>query len=168
MGKSKTTKFKRPHFNSVGLPVSAVKEEEGAEEEHDEESCPAAELLEKLQSPSADIREFACASISRVVQQSQTIPGFLQRDAVRRLGPMLLDGSLAVRETAAGALRNLSACGGQEVCEDMVKHDVMTPLTALLRECCSGFDSAAVPMKDQSNPVEDVANEAVNLLWNLW
>lgn len=30
--------------------------------------------------------------------------------------------------------RNLSACGGQEVCEDMVKHDVMTPLTALLRE----------------------------------
>ncbi|KAK5607222.1 hypothetical protein CRENBAI_004608 [Crenichthys baileyi] len=164
MGKSKTTKFKRPHFNSVGLPVSAVKEEE---EEHDEESCPAGELLEKLQSPSADIREFACASISRVVQQSQTIPGFLQRDAVRRLGPMLLDGSLAVRETAAGALRNLSACGGQEVCEDMVKHDVMTPLTALLRECCSGFDSAAVPMKDQSNPVEDVANEAVNLLWNL-
>ncbi|XP_037550147.1 HEAT repeat-containing protein 3-like [Nematolebias whitei] len=121
----------------------------------------------RLQSPSADVREFACASISRVVQQSQSIPGFLQRGAVKRLGPMLLDGSLAVRETASGALRNLSACGGQEVCEDMVKHDVMTPLTALLRECCSGFDGAVVTMKDQKNPVEDVANEAVNLLWNL-
>ncbi|XP_043962455.1 HEAT repeat-containing protein 3 [Gambusia affinis] len=167
MGKSKTTKFKRPQFNSVGLPVNAVKEADGAEEELDEESCPAAELLEKLQSPSADIREFACASISRVVQQSQTIPGFLQRDAVRRLGPMLLDGSVAVRETATGALRNLSACGGQEVCEDMVRHDIMTPLTALLRECCTGFDTAAVAMKDQSNPVEGVAIEAVNLLWNL-
>lgn len=59
----------------------------------------------QLQSPSADVREFACASISRVVQQSQTIPGFLQRDAVRRLGPMLLDKSLNVRETATGALR---------------------------------------------------------------
>uniref|UniRef100_A0A669E9U4 HEAT repeat containing 3 n=1 Tax=Oreochromis niloticus TaxID=8128 RepID=A0A669E9U4_ORENI len=134
MGKSKTNKFKRPQFNSVGLPVTAVKEGDGEEEEHGDDSCPAAELLEKLQSPSADVREFACASISRVVQQSQTIPGFLQRDAVRRLGPMLLDRSLAVRETATGALRNLSACGGQEVCEDMVKHDVMTPLTALLRE----------------------------------
>ncbi|TNN28295.1 HEAT repeat-containing protein 3 [Liparis tanakae] len=120
-----------------------------------------------LQSPSADVREFACASISRVVQQSQTIPVFLQRDAVRRLGPMLLDNSLAVRETAAGALRNLSVCGGQEACEDMVKHDVMTPLTALLRESCAGFEGAAVAMKDQKNPVEDVANEAVNLLWNL-
>uniref|UniRef100_A0A665VJ17 SYO1-like TPR repeats domain-containing protein n=1 Tax=Echeneis naucrates TaxID=173247 RepID=A0A665VJ17_ECHNA len=134
MGKSRTTKFKRPQFNAVGLPVNAVKEAAVEEEQLGEDSCPAAELLEKLESPSADVREFACASISRVVQQSQTIPGFLQRDAVRRLGPMVLDSSLAVRETATGALRNLSACGGQEVCENMVKHDVMTPLTALLRE----------------------------------
>lgn len=167
MGKSKTTKFKRPQFNSVGLPAVVVKEADLEEEELGDESCPAAELLEKLQSPSADVREFACASISRVVQQSQTIPGFLQRDAVRRLGPMLLDKSLNVRETATGALRNLSACGGQEVCEDMVKHDVMTPLTALLRECCAGFESASASTTEQKNAVEDVANEAVNLLWNL-
>ncbi|KAM9410577.1 HEAT repeat-containing protein 3 [Pholidichthys leucotaenia] len=168
MGKSKTKKFKRSQFNAMGLPVNAVKKQDHDEEEEpNDEGCPAAELLEKLQSPCADVREYACASISRVVQQSQTIPGFLQRDAVRRLGPMLLDGSVAVRETATGALRNLSACGGQEVCEDMVKHDVMTPLTALLKECCAGFESAVVLMKDQRNPVEVVANEAVNLLWNL-
>nr|XP_057945547.1 HEAT repeat-containing protein 3 [Doryrhamphus excisus] len=170
MGKSKTTKFKRPHFNAVGLPVDAMNEAAVDEEEHgndDDDDCPAAELLEKLESPSASVRELACASISRMVQQSQTIPGLLQRDAVRRLGPMLLDRSLAVRETAAGALRNLSACGGQEVCEDMVKRDVMTPLTALLRECCTGFDGAAGQMKDQKNPVDEVANEAINLLWNL-
>uniref|UniRef100_A0A8P4GDN1 HEAT repeat containing 3 n=1 Tax=Dicentrarchus labrax TaxID=13489 RepID=A0A8P4GDN1_DICLA len=146
MGKSKTTKFKRPQFSTVGLPVNAGKEEDAEEEDHGDESCPAAELLEKLQSPSADVREFACASISRVVQQSQTIPGFLQRDAVRRLGPMLLDSSLAVRETATGALRNLSACGGQEVCEDMVKHDVMTPLTALLRESQAHFLTLFLPL----------------------
>uniref|UniRef100_A0A8C1JBA7 HEAT repeat containing 3 n=1 Tax=Cyprinus carpio TaxID=7962 RepID=A0A8C1JBA7_CYPCA len=121
-----------------------------------------------LQSPSADVREYACASISRVVQQSQMIPGFLQRDAVRKIGPLLLDRSLAVRETAAGALRNLSACGGPEVCEDMVKQDVLTPLSALLRECCTGFDMSSSPtMKGQKHTVEDVANEAVNLLWNL-
>uniref|UniRef100_A0A665VIS3 SYO1-like TPR repeats domain-containing protein n=1 Tax=Echeneis naucrates TaxID=173247 RepID=A0A665VIS3_ECHNA len=142
MGKSRTTKFKRPQFNAVGLPVNAVKEAAVEEEQLGEDSCPAAELLEKLESPSADVREFACASISRVVQQSQTIPGFLQRDAVRRLGPMVLDSSLAVRETATGALRNLSACGGQEVCENMVKHDVMTPLTALLREVRLFYESS--------------------------
>lgn len=48
MGKSKTTKFKRPQFNSAGLPVNAVKEDEPAGEELDEDDCPAAELLEKV------------------------------------------------------------------------------------------------------------------------
>ncbi|XP_046898389.1 HEAT repeat-containing protein 3 [Hypomesus transpacificus] len=165
MGKSKNNKFKRPQFNSVGLPTNAVKE---VEDDHDETDSPAGELLEKLHSPCADMREFACASISRVVQQSQAIPGFLQRDAVRRLGPLVLDPSLAVRETATGALRNLSACGGHEVCEDMVKQDIMTPLTVLLRDCCTGFETnSALSLKEKKNKAEDVANEAVNLLWNL-
>uniref|UniRef100_A0A671RC45 HEAT repeat-containing protein 3-like n=1 Tax=Sinocyclocheilus anshuiensis TaxID=1608454 RepID=A0A671RC45_9TELE len=165
MGKTKNNKFKRPSFSPDGLSSTPVKQT--ADESEDEDS-PAAELLDKLQSPSADVREYACASISRVVQQSQTIPGFLQRDAVRKIGPLLLDRSLAVRETAAGALRNLSACGGPEVCEDMVRQDALTPLSALLRECCTGFDVSSSPtVKGQKHMVEDVANEAVNLLWNL-
>lgn len=43
MGKSKTVKFKRPHF-SVGLPVNTVKEIDL--EEYDSDS--PAELLEKV------------------------------------------------------------------------------------------------------------------------
>uniref|UniRef100_A0A8C1VR78 HEAT repeat containing 3 n=1 Tax=Cyprinus carpio TaxID=7962 RepID=A0A8C1VR78_CYPCA len=165
MGKTKNNKFKRPSFSPDGLSATAVKQ---TVEESEDEDSPAAELLDKLQSPSADVREYACASISRVVQQSQTIPGFLQRDAVRKIGPLLLDRSLAVRETAAGALRNLSACGGPEVCEDMVRQDVLTPLSALLKECCAGFDGSSSPaVKGQKHTVEDIANEAVNLLWNL-
>lgn len=35
-------------------------------------------------------------------------------------------------------------------------------------QCCAGLDNAVMPMKDQKNLVEDIANEAVNLLWNLW
>uniref|UniRef100_A0A674B724 HEAT repeat containing 3 n=1 Tax=Salmo trutta TaxID=8032 RepID=A0A674B724_SALTR len=111
-------------------------------------------------SPSADVREFACASISRVVQQSQTIPGFLQRDAVRRLGPLMLDRSLAVRETATGALRNLSACGGHEVCDDMVKQDVMTPLTALLREVRPSLVNHSLKLIESSSQALSVFNKA--------
>lgn len=48
MGKSKTTKFKRPQFNAVGLPVKAVKEVDEEEEDHGEDCSPAAELLEKV------------------------------------------------------------------------------------------------------------------------
>lgn len=166
MGKTKNTKFKRPQFSPDGLAATSANQ--SVEEIEDDEDSPAAEFLDKLRSPSADLREYACASISRVVQQSQTIPGFLQRDAVRKIGPLLLDHSLAVRETAAGALRNLSACGGPEVCENMVRQDVLTPVTALMRECCAGFDVNSSPAKKgQKHTVENVANEAVNLLWNL-
>ncbi|XP_028812320.1 HEAT repeat-containing protein 3 isoform X2 [Denticeps clupeoides] len=170
MGKTKSSKFKRPRVSADGLAAGAVKRPSGDDEEavETDEDSPAAELLEKLQSPCADVRELACAGISRVVQQSQTIPAFLQRDAVRRLGPLLLDPSRAVRETAAGALRNLSACGGPEVCEDMVRQDILTPLVTLLRECCSAFEVSSAPSSQEpKHTVEGVANEAVNLLWNL-
>ncbi|XP_072135702.1 HEAT repeat-containing protein 3 isoform X1 [Mobula birostris] len=170
MGKRKTNKFARPHFSPIGQSnnIGGLEEEE---EVDGEVSSPAGELLEKLQNGSADIREFACASISKLVQEKKVIPSFLQKDAIRCLGPMLLDPSVAVRETAAGALRNLSACGGYDVCDEMVKQDVLTPLTALLRECCTELNSNMVnPQKIQGsdkNYIEDVSNEAIHLLWNL-
>ncbi|KAM7146505.1 HEAT repeat-containing protein 3 [Macrochelys suwanniensis] len=169
MGKSKARRFRSAPFSPAG-PQRAASGEGRAGEDGDGGSS-AAELLEKLQHPSADVREFACASISKMLQQKLAIPAFLQRDVVRCLGPMLLDQSLAVRETAAGALRNLSACGGFEVCDDMVTKDIMTPLVALLKECSSGLEASEVsPTKckdTKKNCVEDIANEAVNVLWNV-
>ncbi|XP_042293379.1 HEAT repeat-containing protein 3 isoform X1 [Sceloporus undulatus] len=166
MGKSKAKRFRPMPFAPAGR-MSLEKESQpgpGA-------ASPATELLEKLQHPSADVREFACASISKLLQQKQTIPAFVQRDVVRCLGPMLLDQSLAVRETATGALRNLSACGGFEVCDDMVTKDVMTPLVALLKECRAGLEESNGSLKEakdtNKNYIEDIAYEAVNLLWNV-
>ncbi|XP_073912135.1 HEAT repeat-containing protein 3 isoform X2 [Castor canadensis] len=170
MGKSRTKRFKRPQFSPTGnCQAEAVAAANGTEDEEDD--GPAAELLEKLQHPSAEVRECACAGLARLVQQRPALPCLARRDAVRRLGPLLLDPSLAVRETAAGALRNLSACGGFEVCDDMVTKDIMTPLVALLKECSAGLDSnEMIPQekKDQNrNSIENIANEAVNVLWNI-
>ncbi|XP_078257766.1 HEAT repeat-containing protein 3 [Rhinoraja longicauda] len=171
MGKRKTHKFPRPQFSPLGPANNTPEEDEETEGAGGDISSPAGDLLEKLQSPSPDVREFACASISKLVQEKRVIPSFLQKDAIRCLGPMLLDPSVAVRETAAGALRNLSACGGYEVCDEMVKQDVLTPLAALLQECCAGLDSTTVsPHKKQAagkNYLEDVSNEAIHLVWNL-
>ncbi|XP_004087410.2 HEAT repeat-containing protein 3 isoform X2 [Nomascus leucogenys] len=170
MGKSRTKRFKRPQFSPTGdcqAEAAAAANGTGGEED----DGPAAELLEKLQHPSAEVRECACAGLARLVQQRPALPGLARRDAVRRLGPLLLDPSLAVRETAAGALRNLSACGGFEVCDDMVTKDIMTPLVALLKECSAGLDSNEMSpqeKKDQNrNSIENIANEAVNVLWNI-
>ncbi|XP_043754345.1 HEAT repeat-containing protein 3 [Cervus elaphus] len=169
MGKSRTKRFKRPQFSPTGDCQAEAAAANGTEPEEDD--GPAAELLEKLQHPSAEVRECACAGLARLVQQRPVLPGLARRDAVRRLGPLLLDPSLAVRETAAGALRNLSACGGFEVCDDMVTKDIMTPLVALLKECSTGLDSNEMSpqkKKDQNrNSIENVANEAINVLWNI-
>ncbi|XP_036689664.1 HEAT repeat-containing protein 3 isoform X4 [Balaenoptera musculus] len=185
MGKSRTKRFKRPQFSPTGDCQAEAAAANGTDPEEDD--GPAAELLEKLQHPSAEVRECACAGLARLVQQRPALPGLARRDAVRRLGPLLLDPSLAVRETAAGALRNLSACGGFEVCDDMVTKDVMTPLVALLKEVLScvlfhlilgavlfgstGLDSNEMSpqeKKDQNrNSIENIANEAVNVLWNI-
>ncbi|XP_040838672.1 HEAT repeat-containing protein 3 isoform X1 [Ochotona curzoniae] len=171
MGKSRTKRFKRPQFSPTGDCEAQAAAEAANGTADEEDDGPAAELLEKLQHPSADVRECACAGLARLVQQRPVLPGLARRDAVRRLGPLLLDPSLAVRETAAGALRNLSACGGFEVCDDMVTKDVMTPLVALLKECSAGLDSNEMSPQEntdqRSSAVENIANEAVNVLWNL-
>ncbi|EGW11676.1 HEAT repeat-containing protein 3 [Cricetulus griseus] len=149
MGKSRTKRFKRPQFSPTGSCQAAVAAAANGTED-DEDDGPAAELLEK---------------------QRLALPDLARRDAVRRLGPLLLDSSLAVRETAAGALRNLSACGGFEVCDDMVAKDIMTPLVALLRECSTGLDSNEMSPQEKAdknrNSIESIANEAVNVLWNV-
>ncbi|XP_057252537.1 HEAT repeat-containing protein 3 isoform X1 [Pezoporus wallicus] len=164
MGKSRGRRFRQISFSPTGL-------EQRCDEEDDPDEEPAAELLEKVQHPSAEVREYACASISKLLQEQQAIPAFLQRDVVRCLGPLLMDYSLAVRETAAGALRNLSACGGFEVCDDMVSKDIMTPLVALLKECSTGLDANQLSLEKRiemdKNYIEDIANEAINLLWNI-
>ncbi|XP_062355765.1 HEAT repeat-containing protein 3 [Cinclus cinclus] len=164
MGKSRARRFRRAPRAPAG-PEPQRDGERGPEEEA------AAELLEKLQHPSAEVREYACASISKLLQQKHVIPAFVQRDVVRCLGPLLMDHSLAVRETAAGALRNLSACGGFDVCDDMVTNDIMTPLVALLKECSTGLDANQLSPKKcrgmNKNYIEDIANEAINLLWNI-
>ncbi|XP_005079235.1 HEAT repeat-containing protein 3 isoform X1 [Mesocricetus auratus] len=170
MGKSRTKRFKRPQFSPTGsCQAEAAAAANGTGD--DEDDGPAAELLEKLQHPSAEVRECACAGLARLVQQRPALPHLARRDAVRQLGPLLLDSSLAVRETAAGALRNLSACGGFEVCDDMVAKDIMTPLVALLRECSSGLDSNEMSSQEKADKnrtsLESIANEAVNVLWNV-
>ncbi|EAW82745.1 hypothetical protein FLJ20718, isoform CRA_c, partial [Homo sapiens] len=152
MGKSRTKRFKRPQFSPTGdcqAEAAAAANGTGGEED----DGPAAELLEKLQHPSAEVRECACAGLARLVQQRPALPGLARRDAVRRLGPLLLDPSLAVRETAAGALRNQGA-----------NHDIWL-------QCSAGLDSNEMSLqekKDQNrNSIENIANETVNVLWNI-
>ena len=53
---------------------------------------------------------------------------------VKVIGPLLIDENATLRTNAVGALRNLTRAGGPDVCQQMIKDDVMTPLCALLQK----------------------------------
>ncbi|KAI4830758.1 hypothetical protein KUCAC02_002371 [Chaenocephalus aceratus] len=137
MGKSKTTKFKRPQFNAVGLPVNAVAGGGGRGR------------------GSRGGRLSSCGA-----------PGELQRSQCRCEGVCVcqhLPGGAAEPEhpgpPAAGRRAGASApcCWTAACCEGDGRRGAQS---------CAGFESAAV-LKEKKNAAEDVANEAVNLLWNL-
>ena len=44
--------------------------------------------------------------------------------------------------------RNLSAIGSDDVCDDLVKEDIMTPLSALLRDCLSRLEQQSLEERE--------------------
>ena len=81
--------------------------------------------------------------------------------AVRSIAPLMLDGNTAIQQNAVGALRNLST-EGSEVCEEMIKQDVMTPLVALMQKIQETLSNAST-----RDGISEVALQAMHLLWNL-
>ena len=124
-------------------------------------------------------------------------PDALTASALRVVAPLMLEpGSLPIRQAAVGAAKNLSLVGA-DACDDMVKQDVMTPVTALFNKYFSdpetAFKAEPVPQKksskkaaaDDGMEVEENGDaaarenmekqetpaelfiQAVDLLWNL-
>lgn len=89
----------------------------------------------KVQSAQSEQKECACTTISNLVCQPGTASLFLKAGIVKVLGPLILEEHIGVRKGALGALRNLTTAGNCfEVCDEMVKEDIMTPVVALLQK----------------------------------
>ncbi|XP_077982591.1 HEAT repeat-containing protein 3-like [Glandiceps talaboti] len=168
MGKSKNNKFKVKTPQPTGLP--SMKDAEAEENNELMQTPPTTAqtqtitLLEKLQSPDDGDRECGCSSIALSVFDKNMIPHLLENDVVKCIGPLLIDNNLAVRESAAGALRNLSVSGSHIICERMIQDDVMTPLVALIKQCNDNMKHESDKKKDST---VKIMTQAVHLLWNL-
>ena len=102
-------------------------------------------------------RAMSCRAISHLVFESPSVELLMSQRLVKKVAPLLVDMTMAVREAAAGALRyggdtkiikcdifaflilplqyrNLSVSQSGELCEQMVKEDVMSPLSVMLKE----------------------------------
>lgn len=59
----------------------------------------------------------------------------IAKDGIAKIiGPLLMDHNAAIRVNTAHTLREIAESGREEACSDLIKDDIVTPLTALLRQ----------------------------------
>ncbi|XP_061196542.1 HEAT repeat-containing protein 3-like [Saccostrea echinata] len=167
MGKTKNKKFKIARPKPTGLMSVKDAENEMDQSTESPNSDSIHSLLEKLNGPSEEERECSCTTLANLVSQPSAVKILLQHNVVKILAPVILDKNPEIQVKALGALRNLSVDGGETVCQEMVKKDVLTPLLILFKQ----YDSNWTPEKSTGKKHKDfkssIFTEAVHILWNL-
>jgi len=169
--KQKRTERKPP-------PTGAIKtmEELDAEEEFneniDEEQTPEVNskypVLELLSSTESEKRECACADLSRIVMDSpDTIKIILEQGALKKLIDNVCDPNLGVRVAAAGALRNLTLVGGEEIAEQLVQKDCMGPVVTILQQTYSKVLNSTDKSTEEVKSMLSLLTQIMALLANI-
>lgn len=168
MGKVKKKKFSAPKPRPTGLPsVGECEAEVELQGEIDVNSATIQTIVEKLQSPNEENRECACTSIAGLVSNPSTLAAFLKLNVIKIIGPLVLDHSWDIRHRALGALRNLSVDGGEDVCQEMVAKDILTPVLALVQQFGSGDQFTATDNQRRKTMICETYAHAFYLLQNL-
>lgn len=122
-------------------------------------------IIEQIESAGCEEKFSGLQMLANICENKDCIDSLVKRKVVKIVGPLLLDRNSEVRCAAAGALRNLSACGSIEISEKLVQDDVMTPLVSLLLQYREWRPET---MNDAERKESiDTLNHAVNLLWSL-
>eukprot|EP01027_Heterolobosea_sp_BB2_P022169 GEZU01032620.1.p1 GENE.GEZU01032620.1~~GEZU01032620.1.p1 ORF type:complete len:622 (+),score=111.81 GEZU01032620.1:48-1868(+) len=160
MGKAaRIKKIKKERTNPTGLPSVAealqqqAEAEVGLVEDVDIEEGGAINtkpILQLINSAEASEREQACNAIANVVEDSNDLMVLMNGGVIKKLSERLCDPVRAVRTAAAGAMRNLTIAGGDEVCEKMIDDDVMTVLLVAL------IDSLALVKRQQHEQLDEL------------
>ncbi|XP_049777192.1 HEAT repeat-containing protein 3 [Schistocerca cancellata] len=168
MGKVKQNKRKRKNKNPTGLP--SVKDIQNEEAELSAKSLANVyrgknaikAVIEQLQGSTED-KIFGLSSIASVFDKHPEM--VVQNRIIRIAAPLLLDNDPVVRHAAAGALRNLSACGDPDLCDLLVQQDIMTSLGALIQKYADDWQECGD--KKIVSEYTDTFIQAVHLLLNL-
>ncbi|GLH11417.1 HEAT repeat-containing protein 3 [Gryllus bimaculatus] len=160
----KTRHFRRKHKDTgpTGLPSVKDIEKEEQIEGNDSDSASASDVaLQNIvdQGPVED-KVFALHSLASIFYTAGSVQDVVRQKVARIAGPLLLDPSSAVRNAAAGALRNLTSSGNHEICDLLIEQDIMTPVSAFFLKCAD-----VLPSKPGTEDSDTFA-QAVYLLWN--
>ncbi|XP_001359242.6 HEAT repeat-containing protein 3 [Drosophila pseudoobscura] len=157
MGKIRKIKTHTPA--GVGLDASLLN---GQDIDSEEEGCGPIEAISvHLQRPDVEEKLNGLHSFAVLALRREKVQEICQSNLVRIAAPMLCDKDMAIRDAAAGALRNLSVFGS-EVCDFLVDNDILTALLSLV----AGYDLTK-PVCFESELHADIFLQATHLLRNL-
>ncbi|XP_005110564.1 HEAT repeat-containing protein 3 [Aplysia californica] len=169
MGKSRTKRFSAIKHNptgllqgtDLGLDLPDDQNENGSSQSCNDISSFVTNIVDKLQSASSEDRACGCQMLTRVESQPRAVEYLLQQNIVRIICPLFLDSSSEVQINALGAVRNICIHGNESVCSAVVASDVLTPLTALIKQ----YDNTWTARKESGKcgSSSDVLIQAVEL-----
>lgn len=167
MGKTKKDRKKGPRHDPVGLDVSNGAEAELSRSNgsHSKSEALIQSVVDQLQSPKVDEKLCGLHMLSEVFD-GRTLEEVVKNRIVRSVAPLLVDPNSTVRNSTAGAIRNLTTNGGLDFCDILIEQDIMTPLCSLIQKFGNSWQPTVQGTSDDDEEA-DTFIQAVNILWNL-
>ncbi|KAG0729926.1 HEAT repeat-containing protein 3 [Chionoecetes opilio] len=168
MGKVKQRRQRGQRYNPTGVSQNGEARSEGRAV-----SSTAGLRLAEEKITSVLVEERVCGlnTLAAMALEENGPASVVKTSLVPQVSTLLRDPSAEVRLAAAGALRNISAGGSDEVVEAMVHQEVLGPLADLLAEYRESWSPATTDLGQEtprdSDPVSNTFVHATHLLWNL-
>lgn len=129
-------------------------------------------IIQKLESPDASERKWACVAVSNLIQNDPATRRLLQgKNVVGALITRLSDSEEEVWIEAAGALRNLCIDGGYDICAEMYNKNILAPLKTFVPKISSALsqflESPKTAPENARKVVYEFTENVNTILWCL-
>ncbi|KAF9567834.1 ARM repeat-containing protein [Agrocybe pediades] len=171
MGKSQKKKIMRRH-NPMRVPDSHLPKGLASASQSSSKSNEILPIIQKMESPDASERKWACVAVSNIIQNDPSTRRLLQgKNVVGALITRLTDSEEEVVVEAVGALRNLCIDGGYDICAEMYNKNILVPLKTFIPKISatlSQYLSNPKAAPDSARRiVYDFADNVITTLWCL-
>ncbi|KAG6919037.1 hypothetical protein DXG01_009747 [Tephrocybe rancida] len=171
MGKSQKKRSMRRH-NPMRVPDSHLPHGLASATSTSSKSEAILPILQKMESPDAAERKWACVAVSNLIQNDPSTRRLLQgKNVVGALITRLTDSEEEVIVEAAGSLRNLCIDGGYDICAEMYNKNILVPWKTFIPKISNTLaqylEGAAATPENAQNLVYDFADNVITTLWCL-
>ncbi|KAF9024118.1 hypothetical protein BDZ89DRAFT_1069368 [Hymenopellis radicata] len=127
-------------------------------------------IIQKMESPDAAERKWACVAVSNLIQNDPSTRRLLQgKNIVGALITRLTDNEEEVVVEAMGSLRNLCIDGGYDICAEMYNKSILTCLKTFVPKISSTLEQyLQSPKTAPENAAKLVYEFADNVITTLW